>query len=205
VSGAGHYEVLGVARDADLATLRQAYLALARRHHPDRPGGDTERMRAVNQAWSVLSDPARREQYDLAQREPPTTARPAPGWPSQDRPSRDRYGRDPRYDPTDDLSDEELRSDHILFDRVFAHEAADLRADLRDHQPLGRTVVLPRWAALLPPGAFAAAVACFCFGLVLNITAIVAFSFALLIASIVLFLVAPFVALLSSRQDVDGR
>lgn len=74
---AGHYEVLGVAPDAAASEVRKAYLALARIHHPDRSGGDPGRMRAVNEAWSVLGDPARRRQYDLERghrREQPASA-----------------------------------------------------------------------------------------------------------------------------------
>lgn len=61
----GHYEVLGVAPGADAAEVRRAYLRLARAHHPDRSGGDVDRMQAVNAAWAVLGDPVRRRQYDL--------------------------------------------------------------------------------------------------------------------------------------------
>ena len=76
----GHYEVLGVAPDAASSEVRRAYLRLAREHHPDRSGGDPDRMRAVNAAWAVLGDPVRRRQYDLdeARRRPP----PAPPRPS---------------------------------------------------------------------------------------------------------------------------
>lgn len=59
-----HYDVLGVAPGATSAEVRQAYLALARRHHPDRHGGDTTRMQALNQAWAVLGDPVQRARYD---------------------------------------------------------------------------------------------------------------------------------------------
>lgn len=44
--------------------MRQAYVALARRHHPDVAGGDAARMRAVNEAWATLGDPVRRTHYD---------------------------------------------------------------------------------------------------------------------------------------------
>jgi hypothetical protein len=59
-----HYEVLGVARQADDAEIRRAYLDLARRHHPDAAGGDAEEMLRVNEAWAVLGDPASRARYD---------------------------------------------------------------------------------------------------------------------------------------------
>ena len=60
-----HYEVLGVAPDARPDEVRRAYLDLARRHHPDRAGGDAARMRAVTEAWATLGDPGRRRTYDL--------------------------------------------------------------------------------------------------------------------------------------------
>ena len=59
-----HYDVLGVPRDVAPDDLHRAYVALARRHHPDRPGGDAVRMQAVNEAWAILGDPTRRSRYD---------------------------------------------------------------------------------------------------------------------------------------------
>jgi len=58
------YEVLGVAPWASPAEVRRAYLELARQHHPDRETGDAATMRALNEAWATLGDPARRAQYD---------------------------------------------------------------------------------------------------------------------------------------------
>lgn len=69
------YAVLGVATDADAATIRRAYRALARRHHPDF-GGDTDKMVVINDAWHVLRDPERRARYDQQLRRPiPTPKR----------------------------------------------------------------------------------------------------------------------------------
>ena len=67
-----HYDVLGVRPDATQDEIRRAYHALARRHHPDtRPAAEPEAARAsglamaaVNDAWEVLGDPARRRAYD---------------------------------------------------------------------------------------------------------------------------------------------
>jgi hypothetical protein len=58
-----HYEVLGVPTAATQAEVRAAYRAKARDHHPD-AGGDASRMQALNAAWNVLGDPARRAAYD---------------------------------------------------------------------------------------------------------------------------------------------
>jgi DnaJ domain len=60
-----HYDTLGVARTAPTSEVRRAYVALARQHHPDRAGGDPDAMRAINDAWMTLRDPARRAGYDL--------------------------------------------------------------------------------------------------------------------------------------------
>ena len=58
------YDVLGVVRTASDAEIRHAYLALARRFHPDANPGGEERMRLVNEAWAVLGDRTRRAEYD---------------------------------------------------------------------------------------------------------------------------------------------
>lgn len=57
------YAVLGVPNDARTDDIRRAWVALARRHHPDR-GGDAAAMQAVNDAWALLGDPARRRVWD---------------------------------------------------------------------------------------------------------------------------------------------
>lgn len=62
-----HYEVLGVARDADAAEIKRAYRRLARDSHPDANPGDSqaeERFKAVSAAYTILSDPQRRLHYD---------------------------------------------------------------------------------------------------------------------------------------------
>jgi hypothetical protein len=51
------HDVLGVSPSASSDEIRRAYLALARRHHPD-AGGSGEQMRRLNEAWSALSTAA---------------------------------------------------------------------------------------------------------------------------------------------------
>lgn len=58
-----YYAVLGVSPDADPEVIRKAFLAEARRAHPDR-GGSHERMVLVNEAWEILSNPEMRRAYD---------------------------------------------------------------------------------------------------------------------------------------------
>jgi curved DNA-binding protein len=62
-----YYEVLGVKRDADEDVIKRAYRKLAREHHPDRNPGDKQaeaRFKEVQEAYDVLSDKAKRGQYD---------------------------------------------------------------------------------------------------------------------------------------------
>src|SRR5439155_27171735 len=61
------YAVLGVARNASQDEIKQAYRRLARQHHPDAsadPGAE-DRFKAISAAYEVLSDPAKRERYDM--------------------------------------------------------------------------------------------------------------------------------------------
>ena len=61
------YKVLGLPRGADDKDVRQAYRRLARQHHPDVNPDDSaseEKFKAINEAYSVLSDPDKRRRYD---------------------------------------------------------------------------------------------------------------------------------------------
>lgn len=61
------YAVLGVSKDADAATIKKAYRKLAREKHPDHNPGDTQaeaQFKDIGEAYSVLSDPEQRQQYD---------------------------------------------------------------------------------------------------------------------------------------------
>jgi molecular chaperone DnaJ len=62
-----YYDLLGVARDASTDDIKRAYRRLARQHHPDVSGNsdDHETFKAVSNAYEVLSDPRKREMYDL--------------------------------------------------------------------------------------------------------------------------------------------
>ena len=65
-----YYEILGVSRDADDATLKKAYRALAKKYHPDMNPGDAEaekKFKEASEAYAVLSDADKRRQYDQFQ------------------------------------------------------------------------------------------------------------------------------------------
>ena len=62
-----YYEVLGVDRNADDATIKKAYRQLAKKYHPDMNPGDVEaekKFKEASEAYAVLSDSEKRRQYD---------------------------------------------------------------------------------------------------------------------------------------------
>ncbi|MBT2565986.1 DnaJ domain-containing protein [Arthrobacter sp. ISL-85] len=75
------YKILGVAKDASEADIKKAYRKLARQHHPDTNAGNAaseKKFKDISEAYSVLSDPDERQQYD-AIRAMGSGARFAPG------------------------------------------------------------------------------------------------------------------------------
>jgi molecular chaperone DnaJ len=61
------YRILGVAENASAAEIKKAYRKLAKQYHPDANPNDSaaaERFKEISEAYSVLSDDAKRKQYD---------------------------------------------------------------------------------------------------------------------------------------------
>src|SRR5437764_7111150 len=62
-----YYETLGVSKTASDDEIKKAYRGLARKYHPDRNPGDKQaeaRFKEIQNAYDVLSDKAKRAQYD---------------------------------------------------------------------------------------------------------------------------------------------
>lgn len=63
-----YYKIFGVLPEAEDIVIRAAYKALAQRYHPDRWSGSTveanQKMLEINEAYSVLSDPIKKAEYD---------------------------------------------------------------------------------------------------------------------------------------------
>ena len=58
-----YYEVLGVTKSASQEEIKKAFHKLAHKYHPDK-GGDEKKFKEINEAYQVLSDKTKREQYD---------------------------------------------------------------------------------------------------------------------------------------------
>jgi DnaJ-class molecular chaperone len=100
------YELLGVHPKAELHDIRQAYIRLAKRHHPD-AGGSIEMMQGLNDAYRTLSSSTKKAAYDLLHSF--HTGSTGPG--------AYRYGEGREVSGMDDLTDDEIDT---FLDNVFA-------------------------------------------------------------------------------------
>lgn len=61
-----YYETLGVEETASKEEIKKAYRKLAVKYHPDKGnGGSDDKIKELNEAYDILSDDSKREQYDL--------------------------------------------------------------------------------------------------------------------------------------------
>lgn len=169
-----HYEVLGVAPDAPTPVIRAAFVALARRHHPDHHATESaaaqsdaeRRMRTINDAWAVLSDAGRRTAYDrqLGLVPDPEAFRPI----EPDEPG----DVDPRTEPD------------VPYRRVPEREVRQTRL-----------------ATLVPVGLFGLSVAALLLGLLLVVPALLAIGVVLFLLSCASFIVVPLLVLSRATRD----
>lgn len=59
-----YYKILGVEKNASQDEIKKAFRKLAHEHHPDKKGGNADKFKEANEAYSVLSDENKRKQYD---------------------------------------------------------------------------------------------------------------------------------------------
>ncbi|MBN2366768.1 MAG: DnaJ domain-containing protein [Calditrichaeota bacterium] len=68
-----YYKILGLNENAGTEDIKKAYRRLAKEYHPDRRGGDKNaenRFKEISEAYAVLKDPKKRQEYDLMRKNP---------------------------------------------------------------------------------------------------------------------------------------
>ncbi len=191
-----HYELLGVPTTATTAEIRAAYLAAARRAHPDRHVGDAaavaaaeERMRLLNAAWADLGDADRRAAYDRSIGLSGAAGRPAGAVVS--RPSRD-------FTPHDSGRGAVGTDPHA--------DAEDAAAEAWRHEPdpYDPRTGVGRILGAGPPLLFVVALALLVAGAMTGIRALVALAFAAALVALLAFIGVPIVAVARSKAHDRG-
>ncbi|MFA5052582.1 MAG: DnaJ C-terminal domain-containing protein [Parcubacteria group bacterium] len=59
-----YYDILGVQKNATEEEIKKAYRKLAHEYHPDKTGGNADKFKEISEAYQVLSDKGKRENYD---------------------------------------------------------------------------------------------------------------------------------------------
>jgi curved DNA-binding protein len=59
-----YYNVLGIKKSASAEEIKKAYRSMAMKHHPDR-GGDEAKFKQINEAYEVLSNPEKKQMFDM--------------------------------------------------------------------------------------------------------------------------------------------
>ncbi len=62
--GKDYYKILGIEKTASEEEIKQAFRKLAHKHHPDKEGGDEAKFKEINEAYQVLGNKEKRQQYD---------------------------------------------------------------------------------------------------------------------------------------------
>lgn len=80
-----YYKIMGVPEDASADGIKKAYRTLARKHHPDlnKDTDSADKFKELGEAYEVLKDPAKREEYDQLRKYGATAGgefKPPPGW-----------------------------------------------------------------------------------------------------------------------------
>jgi molecular chaperone DnaJ len=60
-----YYAILGIDENASADEIKKAFKKLAVQHHPDKKGGNKEKFQEINEAYQVLNDPKKKQQYDM--------------------------------------------------------------------------------------------------------------------------------------------
>ena len=59
------YEILGVDKNTPIEDIKKVYRKLSKQFHPDMKDGDAEKFKEIASAYEILSDPKKKEEYDM--------------------------------------------------------------------------------------------------------------------------------------------
>lgn len=59
-----YYKILGVEKGASQDEIKKAFRKMAHKYHPDKKDGDEAKFKEANEAYQILSNPQKRQQYD---------------------------------------------------------------------------------------------------------------------------------------------
>lgn len=171
---ADHYEVLGVSPRASEAQVREAYVALARKYHPDfhtdsNRDAAEEAMQRVNEAWSVLRNSDRRQDYDRSL----------------------KFGGSERTSGA-------TQSEWVPFDSGPDPDPADF-----DDGPIAGANPLPRSITMAPVAGAVASIVMLAAGTLLSSRGIVTLGVVGLAISLALFFLVPLFALSRAERDPE--
>ncbi|MEI6513762.1 MAG: DnaJ domain-containing protein, partial [bacterium] len=142
-----HYLVLGVGQKATAEEIRRRYRQLARRYHPDvnKSPDSTRRFQRINEAYEVLSDPDRRNNYDavlgFSQQPKPASPKPKtpPNPPTQEKPKPTQTASRPQPRPKQTTTSDEIKQIMLQAERAFTQnrfrEAMDKAYIVTQRQP----------------------------------------------------------------------
>lgn len=65
-----HYEILGVTKNASKDEIKKAFRKLSLKWHPDKPEGNVDKFKEINESYQILSDTQKRNQYDMMANNP---------------------------------------------------------------------------------------------------------------------------------------
>ncbi|MFA6094766.1 MAG: molecular chaperone DnaJ [Candidatus Paceibacterota bacterium] len=60
-----YYDILGIQKGSSKDEIKTAFRKLAHKYHPDKDGGDEAKFKEVSEAYSILSDDKKRQEYDM--------------------------------------------------------------------------------------------------------------------------------------------
>ena len=66
-----YYSILGLNERANGNDIKKAWRSMSFKYHPDKNNGDDEKFKSINEAYEVLSDPIKKEKYDMTINPPP--------------------------------------------------------------------------------------------------------------------------------------